>query len=198
MIVVQPFAGSEKREEAEVGRRVVKVLVAETVTETVDRRREHKHVKHHVSTCRYQAPADTECGAQDEYSEPQTEKAVVEHLRVPPAFHDALAVAFEFTALFQQPRFAHVVVDVPELDFPESLEERTVRIALFVRERVVFAMHCNPLLGTLTGSEPDHELEEPLHCRLESERHMRSAPVEIDGRRDTSNLCDDETSRKCL
>ena len=60
MVVVKPLAAGQQREEADVGRGVVEVLVADVMAETVDRGGQHEHVHHGVNAGRKQPPADPE------------------------------------------------------------------------------------------------------------------------------------------
>jgi hypothetical protein len=67
---------------------------------------------------------------------------VLEHVLVPPAFLDVARVAFDDVGVLD---LANVVVNVAELHLPEAFELRAVRIAFFVGERVVLAVHGHPL-----------------------------------------------------
>ena len=66
MVVVQAFAAGQQREEAEVGRGVVEVPVADVMAQAVDRRRQHEHVHHRVNAGGEQPPPEPDDQAQQE------------------------------------------------------------------------------------------------------------------------------------
>src|SRR5262249_33579836 len=83
-----------------------------------------------------------------------------------------------------------VVDDVPELHRPEALEVRAVRIAFFIRERMMLAMDGYPLARDEARRDPQREAEQPGDQGIEHQRSMRLAPMQIDGRAKDGDLCD--------
>ena len=82
----------------------------------------------------------------------------------------------------------HVVVDVPELDLPEAVHQRAVRILLGVGEGVVLAVDRHPFAPVLAGGEPEHEPEPPVGERVQPERAVGEATMQIHRRRDDGGL----------
>src|SRR5262249_53135630 len=93
MVVVQAFAAGQERDEADVGRRVVEVAVADVVAETVDRRRQDEDVHDRMDAGGEQAPPETEHDAETDRADRQAEQPAVEHVLVPPALFDVPRVA---------------------------------------------------------------------------------------------------------
>src|SRR5213076_905677 len=92
--------------------------------------------------------------------------APTEHVAVEPVFS---YVGREFSHGLRVARLARVVIGVQELHTPEAEEPGAVRIALAVRERVVLAMHRNPLLSALPGRDPEDEAERDVGDRMHAQ-----------------------------
>lgn len=125
-----------------------------------------------------QPPADADHPTQRNRAQSDTEPAVPEDVLVEPTVLDVACVFRDHVGGFD---LADVVEDVAELDVPEALELGTVRVTLFVGERVMFAVYGHPLFGGLAGCDPKRELEQEFDCRVQGQRPVRGAPVEEDG-----------------
>ena len=77
-LLCSPSPPVSSASEADVGRGVVEVLVADVVAEPVDRRRQHEHVHHGVNAGREQTPADAEHERRAARCRRRAEQAVVE------------------------------------------------------------------------------------------------------------------------
>ena len=56
-----------------------------------------------------------------------------------------------------------------------------MRVPLLVGEGVMLAVHGDPLTGHQADGHPEHEPEAPLDDRVEHERAVSGATVQIDG-----------------
>src|SRR5262245_1554536 len=129
-----------------------------------------------MNPSREQAPTDPEYAAQRGGPDGQSHPAMLEHVAIPPTLFDIACVTFEHFALLD---LAHVVKDVSELHPPEPLERGTVRIPLFVRERMMLPMDRHPLFCRQPGRQPEDEFENPLEARMKDQRSMGRRAVEI-------------------
>ena len=75
-----------------------------------------------------------------------------------------------------------VEADVAELHAPEAELCRAVRVVGRVGGGVVPAMHRHPLTRTHTGADPEKDAERQRGRRLDGQRPVREATVEVDGR----------------
>jgi hypothetical protein len=56
-----------------------------------------------------------------------------------------------------------------------------VRVAFLIRKGVMLAVNRHPLLGALAGGQPQRHLEHPLDRRVDDERFVGGAAVQVDG-----------------
>jgi hypothetical protein len=63
-----------------------------------------------------------------------------------------------------------------------------MRVARTVREGVVLAVYGDPLLATLTRGQPEQHPKEHVRDRMDHERPMREPSMQVDRRRDDSEL----------
>ena len=66
-----------------------------------------------------------------------------------------------------------------------------MRIAFLVGERVMFAMHRDPLSGVQAGSEPQYELERKDQRGMELERFVRRGSMQVNRRGEHRHLSDE-------
>src|SRR5215813_1521248 len=118
----------------------------------------------------------------------------MEHVAIPPAFLDISCVSLEHLGLLG---LAHVVVDVSELNFPEALERRAVRVAFFIGERMVLPMNSHPLLGGKPRRDPECELETKDKGRMKFKRFMGGCAMEVDGGTEDGDLNKNDGDNKC-
>ena len=71
-------------------------------------------------------------------------------------------------------------------------QHRGVGIALDVGERVVLAVHGDPLAGPDAGGDPGQDTEREAARGAERERSMRQRPVQVDGGGDVGDQGDGE------
>ena len=84
-------------------------------------------------------------------------------------------VAIERLRVF---RFLDVVEHVAELNRPESVKVRAVRIALHLGERVVLSMDGHPLLGGEPRGQPETHAEHERNGGMQLERLVSGASME--------------------
>jgi hypothetical protein len=130
---------------------------------------------------------------QDE-SEDAAKRSLGEDPAVPPVLADVLRPAGQ---RLRVPRLADVVVDVAELDLPEAVDERAVRVLLSVGEGVVLAVDGDPLAAILAGGDPQDDPEEEVSDRMQSQRAMRQSPVQVDRGRKHGGLGHDHREAYC-
>jgi hypothetical protein len=85
-------------------------------------------------------------------------------------------------------RLPDVVVDVQELDTPDTEQPRAVRVPCPVRERVVFSMDGDPLPAALSRREPEHRPKTHIRDGMQPHGSMREPPVQVHRRRDDGHL----------
>ena len=90
---------------------------------------------------------------------PRPNGAAVEQRLVPAILFDVARVLADDLRILQ---LAEVIEDVAQLDFPEPVDLGAVRIAFFVRERMMLAMDGDPLTRHDAGGHPDAEPEHPF------------------------------------
>ena len=118
----------------------------------------------------------------------QAEQAVPEQGPLPPVVLDVARVALDYIFVL---RFLDVVKHVAELNGPESHQHRAVRIAFLVGERVVLPVDRHPFLRRQPRRQPQRKPEHPRDRRVQLERAMRGAAVQVDGGAHDGNLRDE-------
>ena len=113
---------------------------------------------------------------------------MVEEQPIPHIVLDVARVAVDDVLV---PRFLEVVKDVAELHRPEAHERRTVRVAFLIGERVVLAVHRDPLLRGDPRRQPERQAEQPGHGRMQDERSMRRRAMQEDRGAEDGDLNED-------
>jgi phosphopantetheine adenylyltransferase len=79
---------------------------------------------------------------------------------------------------------------VPELHRPEPAQMRAVRISFDFGERVMLAVHGDPLARAEARRQPYTHAKDEGRRRMQLERFMRRAAMEKDGRAEDGDLRD--------
>ena len=177
VVVVQALAAREPGEQPDIGRAIAEeVLPPPPVPEPVDGRRQHEHVQDEVSQRHREAPDRAEEQHGHAHADDAAHRAPVEEHAVPHVVLDVLGPARDRLGVAG---LADVVVDVPELDLPEAVHQRAVRVAFLVGERVVLPVHRHPLAPILPRADPENAPEDPVGDRVQLEGAMRQSPMEV-------------------
>ncbi len=164
------------------------------MAEPVDRRGEHENVEDEMSHDHEDAPHRTKDPHRQDQPEDATKRSLGENPAIPPIRWDVLSPTRDSLRI---PRFADVVVDVPELDLPEAVNERAMRVLFRISESVMLSVHGDPLATILSRGDPEDQPEEKIRDRMESQSAMRQTPVEIDRSRVHSRLGNDQRKADC-
>ncbi len=111
--------------------------------------------------------------AQHRADQPEAKRITVEHVLL-----DIARIAFERLGIAC---LLEVVKHIPELNRPEPVQMRTVRIAFDLGKRMMLAMHRDPLLRAETGRNPQTEPEHEGDDRMQLESFVRDAAMKEDG-----------------
>ncbi len=188
--VVQALTAGEPGEQPDIRRRVVpEVPPPPPVAEPVDRGRQHEDVQDEMDGDHEDAPRGPEDEHRQDEPEDAAQRALGEDPPVPPVLPDVLGPARERLGVAG---FADVVVHVAELDLPEAVDERAVRILLGVGESVVLAVNGDPLAAVLARGDPQDDPEEEIRERMKRQGPVRETPVQVHRGRDDGGLGDDD------
>ena len=174
MVVVQAFAPGQERNPSDVRRGVVEVPVADVVTQAVDGRGQHEDVHEQVQSGGEQSPPHAQHITEPGNSNHGTDKAEAERHLVEHVVFDVPRVTVERLGVL---RLFQVVKHVAELDRPESVEMRAVRISFRLGEGMMFTMNGDPLARAEAGRDPQAEPEDEGNGWMELERLMSGAAV---------------------
>ena len=191
VVVVQLLAAGDQAPRHEVARRVValEVAVADGVAEAVDdagRHQRHRHELHRQNDDAGHAEHD-EVG-DDEQDDAEVAVAAVD-VPLEPVLGRAAAVLREHLGVARR-----LAIDFGafEQDLLEAEEHGAVRIARDVRERVVLAVHRDPLAGDHARGRPDPEPEEVPQHRVQVDRAVRRVAMQVEGHGHHRDLHQDE------
>src|SRR5215831_5592075 len=100
-----------------------------------------------------QSPPESEHQTEQQRADGEPQPSEAEHVPIPPSLVDVARVAFDDLAIVCR---SDVVKDVADLHAPEPLEQRAMRIAFLVGERMMLSVDGDPLLRMEAGGQPEH------------------------------------------
>ena len=140
-----------------------------------------------------ESPPETERSNEQQRSTRQTQPAHAEDVAIPPAVFDVARIVLDDFGIVSR---ADVVKDVAELNAPESLEPRAVRIAFLIGERVMLSMDRDPLSRMQAARQPQRELEDEHERGMKIESLMRCRAMKVDRRAKHRHLRDERRHKK--
>ena len=111
-----------------------------------------------------------------------------------PVVRRAVAVALHGLGVV---RFLHVQEHAAEEHAPDAVELRAVRVLRRLALGVVLAVDRGPLLGDHARGEPQPEAEEVAHDRVQVERPVRLAAVQVERHARDRDLDEHEQGEEC-
>jgi len=132
-----------------------------------------------------QSPADADEAAERDRAKHRTDEPMIEQESVPSIHRDVVRVLLDGRRVVG---LAHVIEHVAQLHRPKALQPRAVRIAVLVRKRMVLSVDGHPLLRGQSGRDPQRESEQPGDRRMQRQRAMRGAAMQVNRRAEGGDL----------